>query len=122
MAKKTMTGQKYNTTLADRIREALMHLPDVEEKEMFRGICFMVNGKMCVCVSGDEMLCRIGAEQMETALEANGVRQMVMARNRPSKDFVFVSEEGFHNPSDFDHWIKLALGFNPLAKASKKRK
>jgi TfoX/Sxy family transcriptional regulator of competence genes len=110
----------YNTKLADRIREALMHLPDVEEKEMFRGICFMVNGKMCVCVSGDEMLCRIGAGQMEIALEMNGVRQMVMARNRPSKDFVFVSEEGFHNQKDFDHWIKLALDFNPEAKASKK--
>jgi TfoX/Sxy family transcriptional regulator of competence genes len=43
----------YNTKLADRIREALAHLPDVEEKEMFRGVCFMVDGKMCVCVSGD---------------------------------------------------------------------
>ncbi|MDB5131707.1 MAG: hypothetical protein JWR02_1456 [Mucilaginibacter sp.] len=112
----------YNTKLADRIREALMHLPDVEEKEMFRGICFMVNGKMCVCVSGDEILCRIGADQLETELETNGVRQMVMARNRPSKDFVFVSEEGFHNQKDFDHWIKLALNFNPMAKASKKKR
>jgi len=112
----------YNTKLADRIREALAHLPDVEEKEMFRGICFMVNGKMCVCVSGDEMLCRIGAGQMETALEDNGVRQMVMARNKPSRDFVFVSEEAFRSQKGFDRWIKLALDFNPLAKSSKKQK
>jgi len=112
---------KYNCKLADRIREALQHLPAVEEKEMFRGVCFMVNSKMCVCVSGDEMLCRIGAEQMEAALENNYVRQMVMARNRPSKDFVYVSEEGFQRQKDFDHWIKLALDFNPKAKASKKR-
>ncbi len=112
----------YNTKLADRIREALADLPDVEEKEMFRGVCFMVNGKMCVCVSGDEMLCRIGAEQMETALANNAVRQMVMARNKPSKDFVFVGEEGFYNQKDFNYWIKLALDFNPMAKASKKKK
>jgi TfoX/Sxy family transcriptional regulator of competence genes len=111
----------YNTKLADRIREALVHLANVEEKEMFRGVCFMVNGKMCVCVSGDEMLCRIGSEQMEAALENINVRQMVMARNRPSKDFVFVSEDGFHHQKDFDHWIKLALAFNPKAKASKKK-
>jgi len=32
---------------------------------------------------------------MDAALENNAVRQMVMARNKPSKDFVFVSEEGF---------------------------
>ncbi|MDP9075844.1 MAG: TfoX/Sxy family protein [Bacteroidota bacterium] len=110
----------YNTKLADKIREALMHLPDVEEKEMFRGVCFMVNGKMCVCVAGDEMLCRIGADAMQTALDENGVRQMVMA-NRPAKDFVYVSEEAFHKQQDFEHWIKLALDFNPMAKASKKK-
>jgi len=111
----------YNSKLADRIREALVDLPEVEEKEMFRGICFMVDGKMCVCVSGDEMLCRIGAEQTETALENNYVRQMVN-NGRTMKDYIYVSEEGFYNQKDFDHWIKLALDFNPKAKASKKKK
>jgi len=48
----------YNEKLADRVREALAHLPEVEEKKMFRGVTFMVNGKMCVSVSGDEMMCR----------------------------------------------------------------
>jgi TfoX/Sxy family transcriptional regulator of competence genes len=112
---------RYNTKLADRIREALMHLPDVVEKEMFSGVCFMVNGKMCVCVSGDELLCRIGAEQMENNLDTNGCRQMIMARSKPSRDFVFVSEEGFLHQKDFDRWIALALAFNPKAKASKKK-
>jgi TfoX/Sxy family transcriptional regulator of competence genes len=111
----------YNTKLADRIRETLEHLPDVEEKEMFRGVCFMVNGKMCVCVSGNEMLCRIGADEVEAALENNYVRQMII-RGRPVKDYVYVSEEGFHNQKEFDRWIKLALDFNPKAKASKKKK
>jgi TfoX/Sxy family transcriptional regulator of competence genes len=111
----------YNTKLADRIRESLQHLPDVEEKEMFRGVCFMVDGKMCVCVSGDEMMCRIGEAQMETALENSNSRQMVM-RGKPMKDYVFVSEEGFQSKKDFDYWIKLSLDFNPLAKASKKKK
>jgi len=110
----------YNKRLADRIREALVHLPDVEEKEMFRGVCFMVNGKMCVCVSGDEMMCRIGAEAIEGVLDENGVRQMVM-RDRPAKDFVYISEEAFLHQKDFDRWIKLALDFNPKAKASKKK-
>ena len=38
----------YNEKLADRIREALFDIPRVEEKKMFRGVTFMVNGKMCV--------------------------------------------------------------------------
>jgi len=111
----------YNTKLADRIREALVHLPDVTEKEMFRGVCFMVDGKMCVCVSGDEMMCRIGADATEKVLEQNGVRQMIM-RGKVMNDYVYVSEETFHNQKDFDQWIKLALDFNPKAKASKKKK
>jgi len=111
----------YNTKLADRIREALQHLPDVEEKEMFRGVCFMVDGKMCVCVSGEQMMCRIGEANMEAAIETGNCRQMVM-RGKPMKDYVFVSEEGFQSKKDFDFWIKLSLDFNPLAKASKKKK
>jgi len=110
----------YNIKLANRIRGALAHLPDIEEKEMFRGICFMVDGKMCVCVSGNEMMCRIGERQVEKALENSYVRQMAM-RDRPAKDYIFISEEGYHRDADFDHWIKLALDFNPQAKASKKR-
>ena len=111
----------YNTKLADSIREALAHLPHVEEKEMFRGICFMVDGKMCVCVSGDEMMCRIGADATEKVLEQNGVRQMIM-RGKVMNDYVYVSEVAFNTRKDFDHWIKLALDFNPKAKASKKKK
>jgi TfoX/Sxy family transcriptional regulator of competence genes len=37
----------FNERLADRIRESLVQLSDVEEKHMFGGVCFMVNGKMC---------------------------------------------------------------------------
>lgn len=111
----------YNIKLADRIREVLMHLPDVTEKEMFRGICFMVDGKMCVCVSGDDMLCRIGAVASEMALEDSDVRQMIM-RGKPMNDYVYVDEEAYHHQKDFDHWIKLCLDFNPEAKASKRKK
>jgi len=110
----------YNIKLADRIRETLMDLPNVTEKEMFRGICFMVNDKMCVCVSGNEMMCRIGAEAAEIALENSYVRQMI-SRGIPMKDYVYVSEEAWHNQKDFDSWIKLCLDFNPKAKASKKK-
>jgi len=41
---------------------------------------------------------------------------------KASKDFIFVSEEGLQNQKDFNRWIMLSLEFNPLAKASKKRK
>jgi hypothetical protein len=41
----------YDIKLADRIRDSLYHFSElkIEEKKMFRGLCFMVNGKMCQC-------------------------------------------------------------------------
>jgi len=110
----------YNEQLADKIREALADrdLPDVEEKKMFRGICFMVNGKMCVCASGDEMLCRIGPAYKD-ALEKHGVRGMIR-NGKTLKDFVFVSNEAMKTKKEFDSWIAQALAFNKFAKATKK--
>jgi TfoX/Sxy family transcriptional regulator of competence genes len=110
----------YNEKLADKIREALADrdITDVEEKKMFRGMCFMVNGKMCVCASGDEMLCRIGPGYKD-ALEKHGIRGM-MRNGKALKDFVFVSEEAMKIKHEFDYWINTALAFNKFAKSSKK--
>lgn len=110
----------YNEKTADRVREALSHLKKVEEKEMFRGICFMVNGKMCVCVSGDELMCRIGPKIFEESLEKPGVR--TMNRNGTViKGYVYVAEEGFKSKKDFDYWVNTSLAFNSEAKSSKKK-
>jgi len=40
----------YDTKLANRTREYLTEIPNLEiqEKKKFRGLSFMVNGKMCV--------------------------------------------------------------------------
>ncbi len=111
----------YDEQLANRIREALVDQPDVEEKKMFRGICFMVNGKMCLCASGDEMLSRIGPDDFEQALETNGCRGMIR-NGKPLKDFVFVGPEAMRTQQQFDYWINKALVFNKYAKAIKSKR
>ena len=111
----------YNEKLADRIREALQHLPKVEEKKMFRGVTFMVDGKMCVSVSGDEMMCRFDPALQEMAAEKNGFRAMIM-KGREYKGYGYISEEGIKSKKDFDYWVGLCLDFNKRAKASKKKK
>ncbi len=39
----------YNEKLTNRVKSALAHLQQVEEKKMFRGVTFMVDGKMYQC-------------------------------------------------------------------------
>jgi TfoX/Sxy family transcriptional regulator of competence genes len=110
----------HDERLADRIREALFErgLNDVEEKKMFNGICFMVDDKMCVCASRDEMLCRIGPDYKE-ALELYGIRGMIR-NDKPLKDYIYVSPEAMKTKQQFDSWINRALAFNKFAKSSKK--
>ena len=111
----------YNEKINNRIREALMHLNNIEEKYMFGGVCYMLNGKMCIGIVKDEIMCRIDPEIYETALEKTGCREMVFT-GKPMKGYVFVSEEGFKTKKDFEYWINLSLEFNKKAKASKKKK
>lgn len=50
----------YDIKLADRIREYLNAIPNIkiEERKMFGGLAFMINDKMYVCVSGENLMCR----------------------------------------------------------------
>jgi TfoX/Sxy family transcriptional regulator of competence genes len=110
----------YNEKLNDRIREAMARLPKVEEKYMFGGVCYMLNGKMCVGVVKDEMMCRIGPERYNEALERNGCREMKFT-GKAMKGYVFVSEDAMRTKKEFDYWIGLCVDFNKSAKASKKK-
>lgn len=111
----------FNEKLSDRIREALSDFPNVEEKYMFGGVCYMLNGKMCIGVVKDEMMCRIGPEAYEGALEKPGCREMVFT-GKPMKGYVFVSAEGMKSKKQFDYWISLSVAFNSTARSSPKRR
>ena len=109
----------YSEKLANRIREKLVDLPNIVEKEMMGGLTFMVNDKMCIGIIKDEMMCRIAPEMQDTALEKTGCRIMDFT-GRPMKGYVMVDETGMKNEKQFNYWINLCLEFNSKAKSSKK--
>jgi hypothetical protein len=111
----------YNTKLADRVRKHLAHLPTIqtEEKKMFGGLAFMVNGKMCVNVSGDNLMCRFNPNLQEVIFKRKGYQTMIM-KGKAYKGYCYVSPEGIKTENDFEFWIKLCLSFNSQARSSKK--
>lgn len=111
----------FSEKLANKIRKALGHRSDVEEKKMFRGIAFMVDGKMCITVGDDRMMCRIDPAIHDEVVKAKGCSTMTM-KNREYKGYVLVGPEGMKTKKDFDYWINLALDFNKFARASKPKK
>ncbi len=111
----------YNEKLADRIRESLSEIPKVEEKQMMGGLTFMVNGKMCVGIIKDELMCRIDPAIHETEIEKQGCRTMDFTK-RPMKGYVMIEDTGMKTKKDFGYWISLSLDFNKKAKSSKRKK
>lgn len=112
----------YDLKLADRVREYLTQVTrlDIEEKEMFRGLVFMIDGKMCINVSGDNLMCRFDPALTQDIAERKGFLPMIM-KGKELKGYCYVEPTGFKSDKDFQFWISLCLGFNGKAKASKKR-
>ena len=113
----------YDIKLADRIREYLAEFSQlkIEEKKMFRGLTFMVNGKMCISVSGANLMCRFDPGLHEEVAEKNGFRAMVM-RGKEYRGYGYIDPTGFKSKKDFEYWMNLCLDYNERAKSSKKSK
>ena len=112
----------YNEKLADKVREiiTLTH-QDVEEKKMFGGLCFMVNGKMCVGIMKDQLMVRLDRSKVEELLETEACMPMQFT-GRIMKGFVLVNDTALPKKSKLNFWLQLALEYNKIAKASKKKK
>ena len=118
----------YDELIADRMRRVFQEKKIVyAEKKMFAGLCFMVDDKMCCGIHYDKkketdlLMARIGETASEMAMDKTGCHPMDFT-GRPMRGYVFITPEGYDTEEDLEFWIDLCLAFNPMAKASKKRK
>ena len=112
----------YDEKLADRTREIISRThKKVEEKKMFGGVCFMVNGKMCVGVEKERLMVRLDPEKYEEVLDRDGCMPMDFT-GKVMKGYVFVDIDALTTEKKLGYWLNLALEFNKKAKPSKKKK
>jgi len=118
----------YDEFLADRIHKLMQEKKaDYFAKKMFSGLVFMVDEKMCCGIHFDKkrntdfLMARIGEEASVEGMKREGCHPMDFT-GRPMRGYVFVTPDGFDLDEDLEYWVDLALAFNPLAKASKKKK
>ena len=93
----------YNEDLADRLRALLAGRPEVRERKMFGGLCFMLNGNMACGILGSEMVVRVGRENLEHALSQPHSRLFDMT-GRPMRSFVYVAAEGIATSEGLEDW------------------
>jgi len=112
----------FNETLAERIRIYFIdhHLFNTEEKRMMGGLTFMLNGKMCVGVFKDNLMCRINPAEHLLAVEENGCKAMEF-NNKVMQGYVLIEAEALYKTDAFAYWMQKSIAFNPQAKASKKK-
>lgn len=99
----------YDEDLAERIRELLATTAAVDEKRMFGGLAFLVNGHMAVCASRDGgLMVRVPAEDTDTLLTRAHVEPMVMA-GRQSRGWIRVSADGLGTKRQLQSWVDRGL-------------
>ena len=111
----------FNEKIAHTIRQLFsLTENEVEEKRMFGGLCFMVNGKMCVGVEKDRLMVRLDPAVYEMALKKEGCRPMDFT-GRVMKGYVFVDAKVLDTKAKIKYWVNLALDFNKVAVPGKKK-
>src|SRR6516225_611488 len=94
-----------------RIRKRVTRRKNIEEKKMFRGIGFLLNGNLLVGVRKDSLLVRLDPEQSDEALKEAHVSEFEIKGRGTMKGWVVVSLEGVQNGVQLKGWLQLAMKF-----------
>jgi len=101
----------YDEDLADRIRELLSGQRGVEEKRMFGGLAFLINGHMSVAASGKGgLLVRVPPEDTAKLLDGKHVDPMVMA-GRETRGWLRVAPEGMKTKRQLQTWVSRGTSY-----------
>lgn len=111
----------FNQELAGRVRELLKSERNVVEKKMFGGLAFIVNDKMCVNVSEDNLMCRFNPALHKELSTKKGYQPTIM-KGRELDGYCYVNQEHIKSDEDLSYWVNLCLDFNKISKSSKNRK
>lgn len=97
-----------NLDIVEALRDYLGGTTRIKEVMMFGGICFMLNGNMCVGVWHDWMIARVGVENAERGLETKECGPMDIT-GRPMKGWLKVDVKD--NDRAFQEWTGAAVKF-----------
>ncbi len=106
----------YDDNLAARVRAALAGKGRIEEKRMFGGLTFMLDGKMCCGVLGERLMVRVEPGRHGALLKRKGAAPMDFT-GKPMKGFLYVGPEGMAGAKALHGWIGEAVGFVKTVRA-----
>ena len=103
----------FDESLARRIRAVLASKKNIEEKKLFGGVGFLLNGNMLVGVWKNSLIVRVGPDGYEDALLEPHVKEFDIT-GRPMKGWIMVEPEGVEDDNQLKDWIERAMKFVKL--------
>src|SRR5262245_13111232 len=100
----------FSEALAGRIRQRLARRKNVEEKKMFGGVGFLLNGNLLVGVWKESLIARLGPDEGDEALKEPHVQEFDIT-GRAMKGWVLVEPEGVADDERLSAWIRRAMKF-----------
>jgi TfoX/Sxy family transcriptional regulator of competence genes len=101
----------YDEDLANRIRALVGGERGVDEKRMFGGLAFLINGHMSVAVSrAGGLMVRVPPEDTAALLARNHVEPMVMA-GRETRGWLRVTADGVRTKRQLQSWVTRGVDY-----------
>jgi hypothetical protein len=100
----------FDEALAGRIRDVLSGIERLDEKRMFGGVAFLINGNMCCGVHGEDVILRLDPGSAEGALREPHVRVFDLT-GRPMKGWLLVGSQAVASNEQLRSWIGKGVDF-----------
>src|SRR5262245_60415258 len=94
----------YNEKLAERIRSKLDGDP-IDEKKMFGGVVFLLNGNMACGVNKDNLILRVDPEKQGALLKKSHTKPFDLT-GKPMKGWMLVDADGIKTDKQLSAWVK----------------
>jgi hypothetical protein len=96
--------------LVARLDAILARRSGVEQRKMFGGVAYMLNGNMCVGVHKDWLIARAGELRSAPLLRRAHVRPMDIT-GKPMKGWIMVEPDGLKRKADLVRYVDAAVEF-----------
>ncbi|MBL9162538.1 MAG: TfoX/Sxy family protein [Planctomycetaceae bacterium] len=100
----------YDEQLARRVRPLMALRRGFSEKKMFGGVAYFLDGNLCVGVSRDSLIVRVGLDAYEAALCEPHVTTFGPVK-RVMRGWVLVCPGGLEHMGSIRSWVERGVEF-----------
>ena len=101
----------YDEELVNRLRELLAAEKGIDEKRMFGGLAFLINGNMAVAASGrGGLMVRVPPDETADLVAREHVEPMIMA-GRETRGWVRIGDDGIRTARQLTSWVTRGVDY-----------